>query len=78
MVTEQDVRQAIGSVIDRIDSGSIGRETDFYDCDLDSLDHAHIILRLEELYGLKVADGDFDECCSIAAIIDYAQRLERA
>lgn len=79
MLTERQVRAAIESAVDRIGGvEAIGIATGFDDWGLDSLDHAQILIRIEELYGLQVADGDFDECRSIAAIIDYSRRLEAA
>ena len=74
MLTEQDVRAAIAGAVDTVDAAAIDPAADFEDCGLDSLDHASIILRIEELYGLRVADGDFDACRSIVAIVAYFQR----
>jgi acyl carrier protein len=76
MVTEQQVRMAIASVVDTVDAAAIDAAMDFDECGIDSLDHASVIMRIEELYGLRVADGDFDECRSIAAIVAYFQRPE--
>lgn len=73
MVTEPEVRAAIACVIDHVDAQGIDAGADFYDCDLDSLHHASIILQLQEMYGLTVADGDLDKCRSITAIISYSQ-----
>jgi acyl carrier protein len=74
MLTEQDVRAAIASAVDTVDAAAIDASTDFDDCGIDSLDHASIVMRIEELYGLRVADGDFDACRSIAAIVAYFQQ----
>jgi acyl carrier protein len=73
MLTEQDVRAAVASTVDTVDAAALDASADFEDCGLDSLDHASIIMRIEELYGLRVADGDFDACRSIAAIVAYFQ-----
>jgi acyl carrier protein len=71
MLSEQDVRAAIASVVDTVDAAALDAAADFDDCGLDSLDHASVILRIDELFGLRVADGDLDECRSIAAIVAY-------
>lgn len=74
MLTEADVRRAIVSAVDRIPVDELGDDEDFYAYGLDSLEHAQILMRVEELYGLRVADADFDECISIAAIVGYSAR----
>jgi len=76
MVTEQQVRAAIASVVDTVDAAAIDAAMDLDECGIDSLDHASIVMRIEELYGLRVADGDLDECTSIAAIVAYFRRPE--
>lgn len=72
-LTEADVRMAIGGVIDHVDAAKIELSADFYDLGLDSLHHAQIILRVEELYGLRIPDEDFEACRSIDAILEYAK-----
>jgi acyl carrier protein len=72
---EAAVRRAIREAVDRPMVASLEADTDFYDVGLDSLDHAQILMRIEELYGLVVADTDFDLCRSIAAIVAYGQSV---
>lgn len=73
MLTEDEVRRAIADSVDRVDVATIGAETDFGDAGLDSLDHAQILIRVEELYGVRIADDDFALCSSIAAIRAYSR-----
>lgn len=73
-LTEQGVREVISSVVERISSDDLGPSEDFYDFGFDSLDHAQILMRIEEVFGVLIAEGDFDDCRSIGAIIDYAAR----
>lgn len=74
MLSEEQVRAAIAEAVDRAGAASIGADTDFEDAGLDSLDHAQILIRIEERYGLHVADADMAECRSIAAILAYSRR----
>ncbi|MCC7275276.1 MAG: acyl carrier protein [Alphaproteobacteria bacterium] len=73
MLTEEAVRAAIEGAIDRVAVATLERDADFYDVGLDSLDHAQILMALEELHGLRIPEDDVDACRSIAAIIDYAR-----
>lgn len=72
-LSEEQVRAAIADAIDRVDAATIGAETPFADAGMDSLDHAQVLIRIEELYGLRVADEDIAACNSIIAIIAYAR-----
>ncbi|MFG1358096.1 acyl carrier protein [Xanthobacter pseudotagetidis] len=74
LLDEGAVRQAIREAVDRPGVDSLGADTDFYRVGLDSLDHAQILMRVEELFGLTVADADFDLCRSISAIVAYGLR----
>lgn len=73
-LTEQAVRDVIASVVERVSTDDLGASEDFYNFGLDSLDHAQILMRVEEVLGVPVADEDFDDCRSIRAIIEYATR----
>ena len=70
---EAAVRRAIREAVDRPMVASLEADTDFYEVGLDSLDHAQILMRIEEVHGLVVADTDFDLCRSISAIVAYGQ-----
>ena len=52
-------------------------ETDrsLFDLGLDSLDHATILLLIEERFGCKVADDDIDKLISVDAMAEYISSL---
>lgn len=74
MLTERDVRDAIAKSVVNLDAASLNVDTDFTDAGLDSLDHASILLALQEEHNLAVPDADVDQCTSIRAILDYAAK----
>ncbi|MCK0206837.1 phosphopantetheine-binding protein [Starkeya koreensis] len=47
---------------------------DFYTQGLDSLDHVQILMRVEEAFGVTIADSDYDLCTSLARIRDFILR----
>ena len=71
-VTEADIRDAIQKTVAGIDAKAIGVAADFYDSGIDSLDHASILLELQEKNGLIVPDSDLAQCRSIQGILSYA------
>lgn len=73
-LTEQGVRHVISSVVERVSTDDLGTSEDFYDFGFDSLDHAQILMGIEEAFGLLIAEDDVDECRSIQAILDHAAR----
>lgn len=73
-LTEQGVRDVISSVIDRITTDDLGTAEDFYDFGFDSLDHAQILMGIEDAFGLPIGEDDVDACRSIQAILDHASR----
>ena len=70
-LTTAQVRDVIGERIDTFDQRALAEETCFFDIGLDSLDQVQILLAIEQRFGLRVADGDFEKCDSIQAIVDY-------
>jgi acyl carrier protein len=74
MVSEQDVREAIASVVTGVDVAAIAGDKLFADAGIDSLDHANILLELQEQHGLIVPDEALDECRTIEGIVDFARR----
>lgn len=74
MVNEADIRAAIASAVVNFDSQAISVDEDFYESGLDSLDHASILLALQENSGLTVPDEALEECRSISGIIEYASK----
>lgn len=77
-LTEQGVRDVISSVVERVSTDDLGTTEDFYDFGFDSLDHAQILMGIEEAFGLLIAEDDVDECRSIQTILDHAARPVRS
>ncbi len=72
MITEQDVRNAMANVRENFDANAVPIDADFGDAGLDSLDHASVLLELQEMSGV-VFPEDVDQLKSIAAILRFAQ-----
>jgi len=71
-VTEADIRNAIQKTVVGIDAQAIDVAADFNTAGIDSLDHASILLELQENNGLVVPDEDLAQCRSIQGILTYA------
>lgn len=52
----------------------IDPDVSFYDQGIDSLDALGIVLRVEEVYGLKIPDEEVENLDSIAALAAYIER----
>ncbi len=76
MLTVQDVRNAIAKSVVKFDVASLDLDTEFTDAGLDSLDHATILLTLQEVHNLRVPDHDIDQCTSIRTILEYAAKRD--
>ncbi len=76
MLTEEELRKIITDKVTGIDADTIPVETVFSDVGIDSLDHAVILLAMDEEYGLKVPDDDVDQCNSIKNILQYAKEMK--
>ncbi len=74
ILSERAVRDVVAGVIDRVATDDLGLAEDFYDFGLDSLDHAQILMAIEETFDLAIAEEDVDRCRSIQAILDHAAR----
>jgi acyl carrier protein len=72
ILTEQQVRDAIAKVVLNFDSAKLATEAMFQDSGIDSLDHASILLELQERHGLKVPDEAIERCSSVKGIIEFA------
>lgn len=72
MIIEQDVRNIIARSVTDESLASIGFEITFEEGGLDSLDHASILLNLQDEFDFVVPDEDVDKCNSIQAILEYA------
>jgi acyl carrier protein len=77
MLTEQQVRMAIASVKERFDATALPLDADFGDSGIDSLDHASILLALQEEHGLTVPPEMETEVTSIRKILDFARSVRR-
>lgn len=72
MITEQDVRAAIGRARENFDSNALPIDADLGDAGLDSLDQASVLLDLHESSGIEFPE-DTTELNSIQAILAFAQ-----
>ncbi len=72
-LTEADVRDAIAKTVLNVDAQALDANASFFDSGVDSLDHASILLELQEKFGLNVPDSDLAQCQSIAGILAYAK-----
>jgi len=75
MITEKDILKIISEKISGIDLEIIKSKTEFSDVGIDSLDHAVILLALDEEFGIKIADNDVDKCNSIDNILCYMKEI---
>lgn len=75
---EAAVRRAILETVDRVSVRTLKRDSDFYAHGLDSLDQVQILMRIEEVHGLKIPDEEIETCRSIDAILDFARRVGAA
>jgi len=67
--------EIIDEVVIGIDTADIGDDVDFNECGIDSLDHANILLAIEEHFNIRIPDEDIDKCSSISGIIAYSKKL---
>ena len=75
MITEKDILKIISEKTPGIDLEIIKSKTEFSDVGIDSLDHAVILLTLDEEFGIKIADSDVDKCNSIDNISCYIKEI---
>lgn len=73
MITEHQVRQALGKVRENLDAEALPADADFGEAGLDSLDHASLLLELQERTGVVFPDGAEGELTSIRAIVDFGK-----
>lgn len=72
MITEKDVRAAIGRVRENFDPNAVPIDANLGDAGLDSLDHASVLLDLHEATGIEFPE-DASELMSIRAILQFAE-----
>jgi acyl carrier protein len=74
MITREDIHTAIKKNVLAFDLGRLeSDDANFFDVGLDSLDHASILLTLEEDHGLRIPDEDAGDMVTVTAILDYAK-----
>ncbi len=71
MLDRENILEIIDEVVIGIEAASIADDTDFKECGIDSLDHANVLLAIEEQFGVNIPDEDVDKCSSISGIISY-------
>ena len=74
MITEQNIRDAISRAVEDFDTNMIGMADDFFEVGLDSLDHATILLGIQEDFSLTIPDEAVDQCRSIEGILAFAAK----
>jgi acyl carrier protein len=72
MITEQDVRAAIGRVRENFDPNALPVDAEFGDAGMDSLDHASILLELHESSGIEFPE-EISGLNTIARIVRFAE-----
>ena len=75
MLTAQKIRDVISGAVEDFDAGTIRPSDDFFEAGLDSLDHATILLSIQEEYGLTIPDDAIDDCRSIEGILAYESKV---
>jgi acyl carrier protein len=70
-LTVARVREVMASVLTTFDVAALDEERPFFEVGIDSLDQAQILMAIEERFGLRVADGEFDRCDSLANVVRY-------
>ena len=71
-LSEQQIRDAIAKSVLNFDAAALSSSMRFQEAGIDSLDHASILLELQERHGLKVPDEAIQQCSSIAGILEFA------
>ena len=76
MLTVDQVRKIIAGACPNVDAFALSPDANFEDSGMDSLDHASILLALQEKYGLEVSDEMAAEMISISAIVDHSGAIK--
>ena len=75
MITSLNIRKVIKETVMGFEIEALDEDEDFTDAGIDSLDHAVILLALDEEFGIKIADSDVDKCNSIDNILCYIKEI---
>ena len=65
------LKQLIADTVEGYDPNELEPDTPFSESGLDSLDHASILMAIDEEYGIKIPDEDMDQCFSLNSTIEY-------
>jgi acyl carrier protein len=76
MLTVDQVRKIIAGACPNVDAFALHPDAVFEDEGMDSLDHASILLALQEKYGWEVSDEVAAEMTSISAIVNRSGELK--
>lgn len=68
---EKTVRELVSEVKDGLDYSSTSLDREFDDAGLDSLDHATLLLSIQERYNLNISDDDAETLTTIGKLVDY-------
>jgi acyl carrier protein len=70
-----DIRKIIAENVIGFDVDSLSENDNFNDAGIDSLDLQSILLSLQEVHGMTVADEDIDQCQTISGIIALFKKM---
>ena len=68
---KEEIRAVIEEAVIGIDLSNVEDDERFEEIGIDSLDHASILLIVEEKSGKKIPDEALQECSSIAGIVSF-------
>jgi acyl carrier protein len=71
MITEQQIRDVLGTICEDVDASSLPVDGPFKEHGLDSLDQYSLIVELQTLTGREVPDADAERLTTIRALLDY-------
>lgn len=70
-MTINELKRLIENTIEGFNASQLMPDTPFSQSGLDSLDHATILMAIDEAYGIKIPDEDMDQCFSLNSTIQY-------
>jgi acyl carrier protein len=76
-VMPSEIKDLIVSTLPNADASKLDWDTSLRDFGLDSLDLASVFLAIEEKYGIKVPDQDFNALDDIKGIVTYLESRSR-
>ena len=67
------ITEIIGDISQTVSISQDQHEKSFFDLGLDSLDHAAILLQVEDEFGVKIPDEDVDDLITVKGLSLYLQ-----